>query len=66
MIAMKKWVVKTQRKNEAERIVFSSYDRLNASIVYERMRYENAPCILTGKPPKYVSMSLWQEEYEVE
>ena len=41
MIAMKKWVVKTQRKNEAERIVFSSYDRLNASIVYERMWYEN-------------------------
>ena len=64
MIAMKKWVVKTQRKNEAERIVFSSYDRLNASIVYERMWCENL--YMTGKPPKYVSMSLWQEEYEVE
>ena len=38
-----KWVVKTQRKNEEERIVFSSYDRLNASIEAKRdiIAYEN-------------------------
>lgn len=40
---MKKWVVKTQRKNEEERIVFSSYDRLNAYIEAKRdiIAYEN-------------------------